>query len=61
MSDKKYFDREDISLRRMYDDGEIDSEEFLKKLFNSREADRERRKIVRKNKKKSESKNLVGI
>lgn len=49
MIEKKYFDRDDVSLRRMYEEGKINSKEFLELLFSSKEADRTRRKIVKKN------------
>lgn len=43
--------RIDKLLRRAYESGELTAEEFLDKLFASKEADRTRRKIVNENKK----------
>ncbi|WP_379545397.1 hypothetical protein [Oceanobacillus sojae] len=40
-----------MELRRKYDEGEITAEQFLDRLFSTREADRRRRKIVAKNEK----------
>lgn len=42
---------ESVELRRKYDEGLIDENEFLELLFNSEEIDRKRRKIVKENEK----------
>lgn len=47
----KYSRKRNLELRRKYENGEISAEEFLDKLFSSREADRRRRNIVKKNEK----------
>lgn len=51
MENKSYYEREDVKLRKQYDEGLIGSEEFLSKLFNSVAADRLRRAIVNENEK----------
>ncbi|WP_156960087.1 hypothetical protein [Oceanobacillus manasiensis] len=48
---EKFEERKDVELRRKYDNGEISVDEFYNKLFSSRVADRDRRKIVKKNEK----------
>lgn len=44
-------ERKDMELRRKYDEGEITAEQFIDRLFSTREADRRRRKIVAQNEK----------
>ena len=44
--------RKDVKLRRLYEEGEISSDEFIKKLFESEECDRVRRNIVNRNKRR---------
>lgn len=44
-------ERKDLVLRQKYENGEISADDFIKRLFSSREADRNRRKIVEKNEK----------
>lgn len=39
------------ALRKKYESGELSADEFLEKLFNSSEADRRRRNIVKRNEK----------
>lgn len=53
MKKRRVVERKDVILRKMYESGEISSEEFLNKLFSTREADRKRIRIVEKNKKYS--------
>ncbi|MHA6258373.1 hypothetical protein ACXYMX_00545 [Sporosarcina sp. CAU 1771] len=53
MKKKKAVERKDVVLRQMYESGELDPEEFLEKLFSTKEADRKRRSIVEKNEKYS--------
>lgn len=38
---------ESVELRRKYDEGLIDKNEFIELLFNSEEIDRKRRRIVK--------------
>lgn len=45
---KQSVESESNQLRKMYDSGFISAEEFVKKLFASKEADRKRRDIVKK-------------
>ena len=45
---ESYESRKDVLLRQMYDSGELTAEEFLEKLFSTKEADRRRRSIVKK-------------
>lgn len=42
--------RNDLLLRERYDNGEIDANEFLEKLFNSKEGNRKARKVLESNK-----------
>lgn len=42
---------ESVELRRKYDEGLIDKNEFIELLFNSEEIDRKRRRIVKENEK----------
>lgn len=53
MKKKETTDRKDLLLRQMYESGQIGADEFLDRLFNTKEADRKRRKIVEKNEKSS--------
>lgn len=49
MKNQAYSEREDVKLRKKYDEGLLSSEDFLFYLFNSKEADRLRRAIVSEN------------
>lgn len=49
MNRKEVVKRKDLLLRKKYESGEINADEFLEKLFESTEADRKRRRIVEKN------------
>lgn len=51
MLKKNTYKRNDLILRSKYDNGEISAEEFLDKLFNSVEGNRNTNKVVEKNKK----------
>lgn len=44
--------RRDVQLKILYEKGTIGPEEFIRKLFESEEADRVRREIVGKTKKR---------
>jgi hypothetical protein len=48
---KGTYKRNDLILRSKYDSGEISAEEFLDKLFNSAEGNRNNNKVIEKNKK----------
>jgi hypothetical protein len=41
-------ERKTLKLRSLYESGNISAEEFLEKLFNTREGDRKRRNIENK-------------
>lgn len=47
---KKVAERKDMYLRNQYEAGAIDADEFLRKLFTTKEADRTRINIEKKNK-----------
>ncbi|WP_164670978.1 hypothetical protein [Virgibacillus doumboii] len=55
MKKKEVAERKDVLLRQMYESGELSADEFLEKLFSTREADRKRRNIVKKNEKSTGS------
>ncbi|WP_349730467.1 hypothetical protein [Peribacillus frigoritolerans] len=44
-------ERKNLKLRSMYDKGNLSAEEFLSKLFDTKEGDRKRRNIENKYKK----------
>jgi hypothetical protein len=41
-------ERKNLKLRTMYESGDMSAQEFLEKLFNTREGDRKRRNIENK-------------
>jgi predicted metalloprotease with PDZ domain len=44
------YKRHDLLLREKYENGEISADDFLKKLFNSREGNRKVGKVLENNK-----------
>lgn len=48
MKKKNIVESKDARLREMYEDGKISAEEFIERLFSSKEADRRRQNIVKK-------------
>ncbi len=43
--------RKDVILREKYETGRLSADEFLQKLFSSREGDRKRQNLVKKKEK----------